>query len=176
MQVINFFGEPSAGKSTSSLGLTYIMKKRGYKVEYVGEYAKEVIYDGSPHLLSYQNFIFANQEYRLSRLFDKVDYVVTDSPLLNSIIYKPENYYENFDDFCYSVFSSFDNINIFIKRNHAYTTDGRVQTEAEAEKIGKRIVDVLANYSENYYSYIAGDNTPDLIFDYLIENNLLKIK
>ena len=77
MLVINFFGEPGSGKSTASAGLFYLLKQRKYNVELVTEFAKDLVYDEHTKALSCQNFVFANQEYRLSRLKNKVDIVIT---------------------------------------------------------------------------------------------------
>lgn len=41
---INIFGGPGVGKSTISSGLFYQMKTRGYKVEFISEYAKDLTY------------------------------------------------------------------------------------------------------------------------------------
>ena len=46
MKVINLFGSAGAGKSTTALGVAHNLKINGYKVEYVSEYAKQlVMYD-----------------------------------------------------------------------------------------------------------------------------------
>ena len=45
MKVINLWGGPGCGKSTTAAGLFSIMKMRGHKVELVTEYAKELTYD-----------------------------------------------------------------------------------------------------------------------------------
>ena len=43
--LIGFIGTPSCGKSTTSFGLCYHLKKRGYTVELVTEYARRHIID-----------------------------------------------------------------------------------------------------------------------------------
>jgi len=173
MKVINFFGEPCAGKTTASFGLSYLMKKKGYNVEYVPEFAKELVYEDSINKLLLQNLIFAKQESRLSILKDKVDYCIVDSPLLNSYIYAPENYYPSFQNYCLEVFNHFNNVNLFIKRNHIYKTDGRVQNENEAKEIGEKIIKMLEKYTDNYYIHEAGDDTPDKILNFLETEKLI---
>ena len=81
MKVINLFGSAGAGKSTTALGVTHQLKINGYKVEYVSEYAKQLVMSGSSHLLSHQEHVFSNQLFNLTILKNKdLDYVVTDSP------------------------------------------------------------------------------------------------
>lgn len=164
MKVINFFGGPCSGKSTAAAGLFYIMKKAKYNVELVTEFAKDLVYEENHKALSEQNYVFANQEYRLSRLKNKVDFVITDSPLILSLIYV-KNYPYSFHSFCVDMFDQYDNLNLFIQRNHNYVEEGRTQSEEEAKNIDRDIRHYLREYNYNYKIYEAGDNTPQLIFD-----------
>ena len=59
MKVINFFGGPGVGKSTAACDLFVAMKKAGYKVEYVDEYAKEKTYEKEFKKLDDQLYILA---------------------------------------------------------------------------------------------------------------------
>ncbi len=61
MKVINMFGAAGAGKSTNSAGLAYELKKDGFKVELVTEFAKELCITKSEHLLENQIWVFGNQ-------------------------------------------------------------------------------------------------------------------
>lgn len=58
------------------------------KSEYVSEYAKDLVWSGSTQKLNDRLKVFAEQNHRLYRLKDKVDVVITDSPLLLSVIYR----------------------------------------------------------------------------------------
>ena len=58
------------------------MKSRGYKVELVTEFAKDLVYQESYFRLKDQLMIFARQNHKLWVLKDKVDYAIVDSPLL----------------------------------------------------------------------------------------------
>ena len=86
-KIINFFGGPGVGKSTTATGLFSWMKQQGYSVEYVSEFAKELSWEGSTSQLENQAHVFAEQFRRQWRLIDQVDYVITDSPLLLSSVY-----------------------------------------------------------------------------------------
>lgn len=58
MKVINLFGSAGAGKSTTALGVTHQLKINGYKVEYVSEYAKQLVMSGSSHLYHIKSTYF----------------------------------------------------------------------------------------------------------------------
>ncbi len=164
MKVINFFGGPGSGKSTAAAGLFYTMKKEKYNVELVTEFAKDLVYEENHKALSEQNYVFANQEYRLSKLKDKVDYVITDSPLILSLIYV-KDYPHSFHTFCVDMFDTYQNTNIVIKRNHDYVDIGRMQTETEAKELDRDILHYLREYHYRYKIYYAGDDTPLQIFE-----------
>ena len=79
MKVINLFGEPSVGKSTTAAGLFFAMKTLGYKVELVNEYAKMCVWEDRISTLDDQLYITAKQNHQLERLRSKVDYAITAS-------------------------------------------------------------------------------------------------
>jgi nicotinamide riboside kinase len=172
MIVINYFGGPGSGKSTQAAGLFYLMKKAKYNVELVTEFAKDLVYEKNLKALSEQNYIFANQEYRLSRLKDSVDYVITDSPIILSNIYA-KDYPHSFHIFCEEMFSRYNNVNIFINRNHEYSTDGRTQTENEAQEISLRIKNYLREFKIPFKNFTAGDDTPEEIYKQLLNKKII---
>jgi tRNA uridine 5-carbamoylmethylation protein Kti12 len=73
MKVINLFGGPGIGKSTIAADLFALMKREGYNVELVNEYAKEVTWEGHFSYLDDEFYILAHQNRRLVRLKGKVD-------------------------------------------------------------------------------------------------------
>lgn len=173
MKVINFYGGPGAGKSTAAAGLFYLLKKAKYNVELVTEFAKDLVYDESLRMLSRQNYVFAHQEYRLSRLKNKVDIAITDSPLLLSTFYAPLDYPKSFTDLCKDLYHTYDNYNFFIERNHQYVEEGRLQDEKESDEISEKILKFLLENNQYYISYLASDNTPNKIYEYLLKSNIL---
>src|SRR6187399_572968 len=113
MKVINFFAGPGAGKSTLAAGLFYKMKKLGINVELVTEYYKELVWENIHQSSSDYLYILASQNRRLERLRGKVDFAVTDSPLL-----LPGYYGKNYGNIpeiivplSHEIFETYDNIN-----------------------------------------------------------------
>ncbi len=94
MKVINFIGEPSAGKSATALSLAGLMKARELNAEYVDEHAKSLVLEERHNCLRDQLTITAEQNRKLSRLNGKFDYAIVDSPLFLGIIYAPKEYYQ----------------------------------------------------------------------------------
>lgn len=144
-QVINLWAGPGAGKSTTAAGLFFEMKSEGYKCELVTEYAKELCYEDRLRLPNYNPVPTAqamlDEQYRRQwRLKNKVDFIITDSPLLLSAIYSTDN---NVIQSAHARFKEFDNINFYIRRVKPYAEYGRVQSEDEARELDKRIFQFL---------------------------------
>ena len=167
MKIINIFGGPGVGKSTISAGLFYEMKRCGINVEYVNEYAKDLVYENRLNVLSQdQLYIFAKQHRKIFRLIGKVDCVITDSPLLLSIIYGRRREREVcsnelLSELVMHVAHGYCNINVLLKRNNIfdYKTEGRLQAEREAIKIDKEIEDLLEKDEDEYISIKNSGNT-----------------
>jgi tRNA uridine 5-carbamoylmethylation protein Kti12 len=150
MRVINIFGGPGAGKSTTAAGLFFEMKKRQIQVELVTEYAKDMTWEQRHNVLSDQLYILAKQNRRVQRLVGQVDWVITDSPLLLGLVYKTHGYFETFDDFVMEVFESYDNHNILISRDFEYQASGRNQTAEEAVEVDGVVKNMLDDYGVPY--------------------------
>lgn len=154
--VINFVGGPGAGKSTTAAGLFYALKKNRVSCEFVGEYAKDVTWEGNHALLENQLHIFAEQYRRQERLIGKVRYVVTDSSLLLSCVYHSykhhdRSYVEQAKAFFLASFRQFDN-DVYVVRHgvREYVRSGRTQTKQEAEEIHGRVLTLLDEHSIPY--------------------------
>jgi nicotinamide riboside kinase len=168
MKVINLFGQPSAGKSTTAAGLFFKMKTLGYSVELVTEYAKDMVWRGLPlQAFDDQLYITAKQNAKLHRLKGQVEFVISDSPLLLGLIYAPDQYYKTFEPFLLELFNSYHNINFLLERTKDYNPVGRNQTKEEADQIASFLENFLINKNISH-SKIKGDkDAPDNIFDNL---------
>lgn len=175
MRVINFFGGPGAGKSTAAAGLFYELKKRWFRAELVTEFAKELVWAGNAHMLSQQNFIFANQEHRLARLAGQVDVAVSDSPLLLSAYYAPDAYELSFKQSVFAFFSTYENINIFVRRSHEYSDAGRLQNQEEADAISRTMEDFLLDNGIPYYAITASDASPKYLLHWMVNSGMLEM-
>lgn len=156
MEVINFFGGPGAGKSSIAAGLFYRMKQLGINVELVTEYFKELVWENTANNTTDYLYVLASQNRRLERLRDKVDYVITDSPLLLSGYYGL--LYGNYPKLVFKtsreIFNTYKNINIFIRRNNFYNKIGRLENKKEAKKIDKDLHFILF---EDHYINVSNN-------------------
>lgn len=140
-KVINLFAGPGAGKSTMAAGLFFKMKSADYKVELVTEYAKELVYDGAHRMLDCQMHVCNEQNKRQRRLVGKVDWIITDSPLLLATVHG--KYDLDAVAFAYENFGLYDNINVFVNRVKPYRTYGRRNSEASARAVDDKLRKVL---------------------------------
>lgn len=169
MKVINLFGGPGVGKSTVAADLFAMMKREGHNVELVNEYAKEVTWEGHFSYLDDEFYVLAHQNRRLVRLKGKVDYVITDSPILLGLAYTPSDYYPKyFSKFIHEVWNSYTNINIVLEREQSnYIEAGRNQKYEEALIKDKMMVDLLEGNNDKYFKTIVDRTTKYEILEYV---------
>lgn len=166
MIIVNLFGAPGAGKSTGAAYIFAILKMRGVNAELITEFAKDRVYEETKEVWNNQQYIFGKQSFRLSRLKDKVDVVVTDAPLFLSAYYNHDKILgNNFNQTVKSVFDSYDNRNYFLKRDKTYNPTGRFQTEEKADAMSIELQQFLADNQVEYYSMLGNKNTYDNIVE-----------
>ena len=158
LKVINLFAGPGAGKSTLRADLFGLMKKNQKDVEEVTEFAKDKTWERNFSALSDQLFVLANQNRRLDRLKDQVEWVVSDSPILLGIHYKTPDYLpQNFENLIFELWDTYENYNFVIERNHPYVAKGRNQNEEEAKVIDDSIIHMLQSNDIPYTKVFSGD-------------------
>ena len=163
-KVINIIGGPGVGKSSVAAAVFAEMKKRSISCELVSEYAKEPVWEGNENLLKNQIHIFSEQFRRQWRLVDKVEYIITDCPLLLNSVYFDFYLNKNDDPFLSSeyitllnqtfdkAYFEFENYLYYLKRETNYDPQGRIQIELEARDIDKAIEEKLDYYGLSYYN------------------------
>jgi hypothetical protein len=164
MKVINIFGGPGTGKSVTRARLFAELKMKHLNCEEVIEFAKDLVYDESYKVLENQEWIFANQHNRMFRLKDKVDYIVSDAPLFNSIVYSgkgEEN--KDFHKYVFSVFNRYENLNIYLERETDYQQAGRYQDEEGAKKIDNEVLKLFNYFDVKYVKVGLKNAVPTII-------------
>lgn len=151
--VVNFFGGPGYGKSTCAAIAFSELKKRGYSVEIVFEFTKELFYYSGVTPPYNQAFVFGNQLWKIEQCTHKNEIVLVDSPLPLSIVYNNCKYLtESFNKTVFEAFNSFNNLNFLLDHQFAYQRGGRYQNEDESHVIHRRIIEMLAKYNIPYSS------------------------
>ena len=161
---INLFGGPGTGKSTIAAELFSKLKWNKMDSELISEYAKQIVWEESFSKLSNQIYLFAKQHKRHIILNGKVDYVVTDSPLIMGNVYD-NNDTKFLHELIFSEFNKFNNLNIFLIRDKEYNPNGRTQTFVEAIEKDNEIKKLLDENNVNYLTIIANENAVNVIFD-----------
>ena len=170
MKVVNFFGQPSAGKSTIAAGLFYKMKMNCLRVELVTEFAKDLVWADRKKCLTDQMYVISMQNHRLEVLRDQVDFVVTDSPILLGVVYAPEKYFPSFPKLVVEIFDSYDNVNFFVKRVVPYSSIGRRETEAQADEKGRQLVSLLEKHRVEYTSIEGNSSVLDSVYEKIVKD------
>ena len=173
MKVINFFGSPGVGKTRSTMLLTSFLKESQTDAEASLEFVKEYIHSNTEHLLSYQNYIFAQQERQLRILLNskEVEFALTDAPLLHSAFYAPEDYPVFFKELVFEIYNSYDNINFFINRNHPYSHQGRVHNEVDSDLITRRLKSFLINHNVAFTEIKSTDDLKETVLQEILNNH-----
>lgn len=167
MVLVNLFGSPGTGKSTGAAYIFSQLKMLGFNAELVTEFAKDKVWEESKAVFNNQAYIFGKQYFRISRCADKVDVIVTDSPLLLSCVYNTDPVLgEEFNQVVRRVMDSYDCMNFFLVRTKDYNPVGRFQTEEESDKIAGEIQQMLEDEGIDYlvstgdkpgYDWIVGE-------------------
>lgn len=169
--IINLIGGPGSGKSTCASGIFYELKKLGINCELSLEFAKDKVWEESYKVLDDQFYVFGKQYHKLFRLKNKVDVIITDSPLIISMHYNktPSEY---FNKLIVEQYNTFNNLLFFINRGNTYQTEGRLQTKEESEMIDSDIKNILSEYDIKY-SEISCENAVEHIVN-IVKNMLNK--
>ena len=169
MLLINLFGGPGAGKSTGAAYIFSQLKMAGVNAELVTEFAKDKVWEGNKEVFKNQAYIFGKQYFKISRCADKVDVIITDSPLLLSIIYNDNPILgDSFNETVKNVFSSFNSMNYILSREKEYNPVGRNQTEDEAKEVDIQVRELLDS-EKIAYELVAGN---ELGYDYIVDRVL----
>lgn len=180
MLVVNLFAGSGARKSTTAAGVFQTLKRKDINCEFVTNYAKDLAWDES-----YKVFLnLVKQNHQLRKLEGKVDVVITDSPILLSILYnKVYSHSKNLNDFIIDTFNKYNNMNYFLKKakkcnsteEEAKELDIEIislldfnQTEEEAKKLDIKVKSLLDLYNVDYTEIEYNADTVDIICDNII--------
>lgn len=153
--VINLFGAPGAGKSTGAAYVYSRLKMLGLNVELVREYAKDKVWEENftPLEPDNQAYVFGKQSYRLNTVAKGVDIIVTDAPLIHSILYNQSDLLgDTFNQTVLQYAEKFDNMNYLVVRSKPYNPKGRHQSQEESDAMVDTFLKLFEKYDVPYES------------------------
>lgn len=171
--VLNCFGGPGIGKSTLAAALYVELKKHSVEVENVMEYPKELVYQERLLSLKDQVFVFANQYHRIWTAAKSNQLVITDSPIMLSMIYNPDTSH-HFNELIIELHKKFNSINIVLKRTpETHSMVGRIHSLTESISVDNRIRAILDERNIEYVEFDpVHDNIQPLVKLIMQEYNL----
>jgi hypothetical protein len=167
--VINLFGAPASGKSTTAAGLFYRLKLANKDCELITEYVKRMARMGKPIQMFDQIKIFSKQAVSEYELYNTTDYLITDCPLLLPAIY--HNHYNNNQsttDIALTIMRQASNNgvtykNFMLKRTVPYVQVGRYETEDAANALDGFITKQLQACGVDFTAIENDENTLEKI-------------
>ena len=157
-RVINLLAGPGAGKSTTAYLLTGELKFQGIRAELVQEFAKDATYEkAGAKLFAAQDYIFGQQHWRMTRLRDEVDFIVTDGPILLGLVYAKKYPSDmQLSTLSHTILEAhwkMETLNIYLQRDpeiHGYDPAGRNQTELESIELDDDVKTMLDDNGIQY--------------------------
>jgi hypothetical protein len=143
-KIINLYGGPGTGKSTSAAYVFHGLKTTGRNAELVRETAKDWAWEGRQIDGYSQFYLMGRQIRREAMLLGKVSHIVTDAPIMLYRYYAERyspalicggvkavvnGYYEQL------ALEGHEVHHVFLERSKEYNPSGRYQTEEEAKAI-----------------------------------------
>lgn len=175
-KIVNLFGGPGIGKSSIANGLTYKLKKKHISCDNPYEFPKVLAWDENHSAIKDQLYVLANQHRGIVKSFGKVDYIILDSPIILSLVYKsiykgseyPATLYgDSFDKMVLDIHNQYDTLNILLKRTEGeFNEKERYQTIDESKMLDEEIEKTLVKNNIPYVTIEVGDDTV---------NNILKL-
>lgn len=162
--VVNLFGGPGVGKSTTAAWLFSKLKEEKINCELVREYVKDWAWEERRICPLKQLHILGEQTYRESILYGNVDIIITDSPVMMSSFY--QQHYTNQDYLLNATLSFMGHandthgvryLNLLLKRDKPYFSKGRYETEQQAKDIDQEIAKWFDKHSISYITIYPSD-------------------
>ncbi|MDO4198528.1 MAG: AAA family ATPase [Erysipelotrichaceae bacterium] len=171
--VINIAGGPGTGKTSVAAKVFSMLKKEGYEVENVSEFAKELVWEGRNEAFNDRLYMHGEQNHRLMQMNGKLDYIITDSPLFLTSVYNsyylkdkfPDSYNRMIDNVTIETFNLYNNRVYLLERETDYHNIGRRENHKEALDIDNNIKRYLADNNIEYKIFKLDEAAEEIVKD-----------
>lgn len=147
---IQLLGTPCSGKSTIAHSLYSYLALKGHHIEYVPEFTKKLVYINK--LINTSQLKISEEQYLSLKSLDKVvDIVITDTHILNGLVY--QSLYQDPDlssedseyliDLLTSYKKQLGGLTIDVRADINYNPKGRLQSSNEIPKIRTAIDTII---------------------------------
>lgn len=140
-RILTLYGGPGTGKSTTAARVFTMFKELGVSVEMAREYVKRWAWEGR-QISGFDEYYFVGKQIREeSHLFNKVDYIVSDKPLVMDIYYARKYASPTIAKGIEGAVTSFyqaaaehghRHFHLFLRRSKTYDPRGRYEDEQTA--------------------------------------------
>lgn len=161
--VINLLGGSGLGKSTTAALVYGEMKLKGADVELVREFVKEWAIQGRLIGPMDQGIIYGEQLSRETSLYDKSQYIVTDSPLILCPVY--QQFYTGkspiketvLQDLQTAASKGVRHLNVVLGRNKPFNPKGRYETADQAKQVDAFLINFLKEHQIPFVEVTTDD-------------------
>lgn len=170
--LVNLFGGPGIGKSTTAAALFALAKKQGINAELCREYIKNWVWEERKVCPGDQPYITSKQNRRVLVLCRaNVDLIISDSPVLLGVIYEKE-FDPNVPKVVDAIYRQhqayvdklgYTTLNVVLSRHKPYVKEGRFHSRDEAVAIDGAVHSTLNKYGINYVSIDGSEMAPQNI-------------
>lgn len=178
---VNLWGCPGVGKSALSSRLHGRLMAAGYRAVLVQDYAAELALQGklawrdvsSHEIHEFDQFLISSEQYRRQSEFEGLaEVVICDAPLLQQLIFAPENYRESLCHMINELTIGWTSLDVMLESDirSDYSSSGRVQSAEESMALYPEIMQILRELRPNFlqmYARQAEDRLVDIIASHL---------
>lgn len=176
--VVNFIGGPGSGKSSMAANIFSTLKWNMIDAELCTEFAKDLVWENRHDTFKDELYILAKQNHRLFRCNGKIDVIVTDRPLIMSVVFN--EYYGKQDligwnsaykNIVIETFNQYNNLNIILNRVKPFNPNGRNEDEIQARELDNKFIKFMDENNIPYYTFDGSEESIDDIIN-LIKTQL----
>lgn len=167
--ILTLYSGPGSGKSTSSSLVYGWLKSHQFSAELAREYAKKWAWQGRKISGLDELYLTGKQIHEESQYLGKVDYVVSDKPVLMDVYYARKyasatiaRGVEGMVRAFYEEVASLGHrhVHVFLSRTKPYDPRGRYEDEATARSMDGEIRQMLGEFGLPYE--VVGTDLPDV--------------